>query len=368
MTRMNDLASPLTLPHAPALSNRFALAPMTNGQSHVDGTLGDDEYHWLTMRAAGGFGLTMTCAATVEHSGVGFGGQLGIYDDRQLDGLKRLADGLKAHGTHAVVQLHHAGMRTPPALSGRAPQCPSDDEQTGAKAMSLAEVERTKDAFVAAARRAEQAGFDGVELHGAHGYLLCEFLSPELNRRTDDYGGPLANRSRILFDLVDAVRATCRPTFSLGVRLSPERFGLKLGEIREVAQRLMRDGRIDYLDMSFWDTFKAPEDAEYRSRPLVDWFTDLDRGTVRLGGAGKLMTGDDVTRAMAAGLDFVLIGRAGILHHDFPRRVIADPHFASVANPVTPEYLRQEGLSETFVTYMRNWKGFVTEVEAVTTA
>lgn len=362
---MTTLQDPLTLKRGGTLKNRFVLAPMTNCQSLPDGSLGDDEFHWLVKRAEGGFGLTMTCAATVQKDGVGFPGQLGIYHDDHLPGLTRFADGLKAHGTHAVVQLHHAGMRAPVALTGRAPQCPSDDNETGAKAMTKEEVARAIDDFIAAARRADRAGFDGVELHGAHGYLICEFLSPELNRRDDAYGGSLENRSRMLFELVDGVRAACRPDFSLGVRLSPERFGLRLLEIRDVAQRLMREGRIDYLDMSLWDVFKEPEDPTLRGRSLMSYFTDLDRGSVPLGAAGKIMTGEQAAGCLAAGLDFVVIGRAAVLHHDFPQRVTANPAFVPIATPVTPEYLRGEGLSESFVGYMRNWPGFVTEAVAV---
>lgn len=358
---MTSLIDALTLTRGPALKNRLVLAPLTNMQSHPDGRLSDDEYRWLTMRAEGGFGLTMTCAATVQREGVGFPGQLGIYGDEHLDGLSRLAAGIKAHQSHAVVQLHHAGMRTPAALSGRAPQCPSDDEATGAKAMSADEVAQTMEAFIAAAKRADRAGFDGVELHGAHGYLICQFLSAEVNRRTDAFGGALDNRSRMLFDLVDGVRAACRTDFSLGVRLSPERFGMKLDEIRTVAQRLMREGRVDYLDMSLWDLWKEPEDAAFKGRSLVSYFTDLDRGSVRLGAAGKIATGADARRALADGLDFVVIGKAAVLHHDFARRVLADPNFAPAPLPVTPAYLRGEGLNDAFIKYMRNWQGFVTD-------
>lgn len=358
---MAYLGDPLTLTRGPALKNRLVLAPLTNMQSHPDGRLSDQEFRWLTMRAEGGFGLTMTCAATVQREGIGFAGQLGIYGDEHLEGLTRLAAGIKAHGSHAVVQLHHAGMRTPPALSGRAPQCPSDDASTGAKAMTADEVAQSMEAFIAAARRADRAGFDGVELHGAHGYLICQFLSAETNRRSDAFGGSLDNRSRMLFDLVDGVRAACRPDFSLGVRLSPERFGLKLDEVRTVAQRLMREGRIDYLDMSLWDLWKEPEDEAFKGRALVSYFTDLERGSVRLGAAGKITTGADTVRALAEGLDFVVIGKAAVLHHDFARRVLADQAFRPTAIPVTPDYLRNEGLSDTFIKYMRNWPGFVAE-------
>lgn len=356
---MTDLFSPLHPKHGPQWPNRFMLAPLTNQQSHADGTLSDDEYKWLTMRAEGGFGLTMTCASHVSEQGIGFPGQLGIWDDKHLDGLSRLAEGLNAAGTHSVVQLHHAGMRTPQALISGAPECPSDNEEFGAKALSADGVERLKDDFIAAAKRAEKAGFNGVELHGAHGYILCQFLSPEINQREDKYGGSLANRSRILFDLVDAVRAECGKDFSLGVRLSPERFGLQLAEILEIAERLMTDDIIDYLDMSLWDVFKQPEEDAFKGRSLLEYFTSLPRGNVLLGAAGKITSGEDVSRAMQVGLDFVAIGRGAILHHDFPRRVQADPGFKPVALPVSVDHLKAEGLGDAFVTYMSGWKGFV---------
>lgn len=358
---MTSLFDPMTLARGPAWKNRFMLAPLTNTQSHADGRLSDEEFNWLTMRAKGGFGLTMTCAAHVQRVGQGFPGQLGIWDGMHVEGLSRLAAALKAEGSHAVVQLHHAGMRSPKDLIGGAPVSPSDDPETGARALTLEEVQRLRDDFIAAAKRAEKAGFDGVEIHGAHGYIICAFLSPEINKREDAYGGSLENRSRLLFEIIDGVRAACRPDFSLGVRLSPERFGMRLLEIADVAQRLMSEGKIDYLDMSLWDVFKEPNDEALKGRSLLSYFTELKRGKVRLGAAGKLTTGEGVHRAMEAGLDFVVIGRAAILHHDFPKQVAANASFTPTPNPVTPEYLHKEGLSDAFVTYMRAWKGFVTE-------
>jgi 2,4-dienoyl-CoA reductase-like NADH-dependent reductase (Old Yellow Enzyme family) len=218
-TRMIDLFAPLAFTRGPAMKNRFMLAPLTNCQSHDDGRLSDEEFRWLTLRAAGGFGLTMTCASHVQAQGRGFPGQLGIFSDAHLEGLSRLAAAMKEAGTVAIVQLHHAGMRSPRELIGTQPVCPSDDAETGARALTLEEVERLKEDFIAAAVRAERAGFDGVELHGAHGYVLCQFLSAETNRRNDRYGGSLENRSRLLFDIVAGVRAKCRSDFTVGVRL-----------------------------------------------------------------------------------------------------------------------------------------------------
>ena len=134
---------------------------------------------------------------------------------------------------------------------------------------------------------------------------------------------------------------------------------MQLTEIRAVAQRLMHEGRIDFLDMSLWDVFKEPQDESFRGRSLLSCFTDLERGSVRLGAAGRIMSGADATRSLAAGLDFVVIGRGAVLHHDFPARVQAEPEFRAAGLPVTAEYLAQEGLSPVFVEYMRNWKGFV---------
>ena len=362
---MTDLFSPLALTRGPAWKNRFMLAPLTNSQSHADGTLSDDEYEWLTHRATGGFGLVMTCAAHVQAAGQGFPGQLGIFSDAQIPGLTRLAHRLRALGAVSSVQLHHAGLRSPAALTGEAPHAPSDDAETGARALSTAEVETLREDFIAAAVRAERAGFDGVELHGAHGYILCAFISPETNRRDDRYGGSLENRARLLSEIIDGVRARARPDFQLGLRLSPERFGLRFAEQRQLVGEVLASGKLDYLDMSLWDTFKAPVDAEFASRPLIDWFADLPRGGTRLGVAGKLMSGADCRRAMDAGIDFTVLGRAAILHHDFPRRVAADPDFRCVSLPVTRQWLRDERLGPVFVDYMNNWKGFVAQEETV---
>ncbi|MBS0332381.1 MAG: NADH:flavin oxidoreductase [Proteobacteria bacterium] len=346
------------------MKNRFVLAPLTNLQSHPDGTLSDDEFKWLTWRAKGGFALTMTCAAHVQRIGQGFPGQLGVFGDQHLEGLSRLAAQIKAYGSIAVVQLHHAGMRSPKDLIGEAPVCPSDNEETGARGLSLAEVEQLRDDFIAAAVRSEKAGFQGVEIHGAHGYILAQFLSPEINRRTDRYGGSVENRARIVHEIIDGIRARTGPDFSLGLRISPERFGLKLAEIVEVARGVLADGKIDYLDLSLWDYAKQPVEEEFQGRTLMSYFAELPRGNVRVGCAGKVMTPADAQACLANGMDFVLLGRAAILHHDYPNRLAADPAFTPVALPVPAEHLVAEGLGPAFVAYMATWKGFVEEREA----
>jgi 2,4-dienoyl-CoA reductase-like NADH-dependent reductase (Old Yellow Enzyme family) len=341
--------------------NGFMLAPMTNTQSHEDGTLSDDEYHWLTMRAAGGFGMTMTCAAHVQAVGKGFPGQLGIFSDDHIEGHRRLSQGIKAHGSVAVIQLHHAGMRSPHDLIGEAPICPSDNAKHNSRGMSLNEVKQLRDDFITAALRAKESGYDGVEVHGAHGYILTQFLSTDINNRTDQYGGNLENRSRLLFEIVNSIREKCGPKFLLGVRLSPERFGMRLSEVKYIAQRFCDEGNIDFLDMSLWDVFKLPEEEEHQHHSLLEHFTNLDLKDVKLTVAGNIRTGHDVKKVLEAGVDFACIGRAAILHHDFPKRVIDDLNFTPTTTPVSKDYLHNEGLGEKFIKYMQRWDGFVVE-------
>ncbi|MFZ9697276.1 MAG: NADH:flavin oxidoreductase [Ilumatobacteraceae bacterium] len=347
--------------HGPAMPNRLMLAPLTNQQSHADGTLSDDEHRWLTMRALGGFGLTMTCAASVQAVGVGFAGQLGVHDDAHVTGLTRLACDIKLAGSIAIVQLHHAGNRSPRELIGTEPVCPSDDAETGARAMTSDEVYGMIGAFVDAARRTQSAGFDGVELHGAHGYLLCQFLSTELNRRTDEFGGSLENRARPLLDIIEGIRRECGNDFHVGVRLSPERFGMNIDEIREVYSWLVASGHVDMIDMSLWDCAKNAIDEGWADRRLIDIFASIDRGNVRLAVAGKLYSAAAVRAALEAGADIAVIGRAAITNHDFPRLMRENADFAMRELPVSGQTLRDEGLSDTFIGYMRNWKGFVAD-------
>ena len=356
---MQRLFEPLSFSHGPDMKNRFMLAPLTNSQSHDDGRLSDVERNWLLMRAHGGFGLTMTCAAHVQAQGRGFPGQLGIFSDNHVPALTGLAEAIRRAGSLSAVQLHHAGMRSPADLIGTNPVCPSVNEEFGARALSTVEVEQVVEDFVTAAERADRAGFDGVELHGAHGYLLCQFLSSEINHRDDRFGGPLENRARPLFDIIEGIRARCRADFQIGVRLSPERFGMALREVQEVAQRLIRSGSVDYLDMSLWDVFKEPEDEALKGRSLLSYFSELERGDVRLGVAGKVARPQDALACLEAGADFVLLGRAAILNHDFPLQAEKDPGFKPASPPVSRAYLHQQGLGDAFIDYMSQWPGFV---------
>ncbi len=352
----------LPLARGPAMPNRFMLAPLTNWQSHSDGTLSDDEQRWLLMRAQGGFGLTMTCATHVQSGGQGFPGQLGSWSDAHLAGLARLAAGIHAAGSLSSVQLQHSGRRSDTKLTGEQQVAPWDDAETGARALSTAEVEQLVQDFISAAQRCERAGWHGVELHGAHGYLLAQFLDAEHNRRSDRFGGSFDNRCRVLHECISGIRAGTGPNFQLGLRLSPERFGITMPESLALAEAMLGSGQLDYLDMSLWDAFKPPLDTAFADQPLIDHFSALPRGNTRLGVAGKIMDAATAQRCLDHGADFVLIGRGAMLHHDFARRALADPGFEAIARPVSRAYLQNEGLGAPFIDYVAStWKNFVVD-------
>jgi 2,4-dienoyl-CoA reductase-like NADH-dependent reductase (Old Yellow Enzyme family) len=341
------------------MKNRFMLAPLTNQQSHENGQLSEEELKWITMRAEGDFGLVMTCASHVQEIGKGFPGQLGIFSDQLNEGHQKITTNIKAHGGLSVIQLHHAGMRSPQAVINNTPVCPSDNEETKARALSLEEVIQLRNDFITAAVRAKKCGYDGVEVHGAHGYILTQFLSAEINHRKDQYGGSLENRARLIIEIVEGIREECGNDFLLGVRLSPERFGMNLEEVSRVCQWLIDADKIDFLDISLWDCFKKPNDEKYQHMSLLAYFKQLNFKNVKWTVAGKITNAVEVQQILDASVDFVTIGTSAILHHNFPKLVIENPNFNPISIPVSTQHLKKEGLGDKFVTYLKRWPDFI---------
>jgi 2,4-dienoyl-CoA reductase-like NADH-dependent reductase (Old Yellow Enzyme family) len=353
------LFTPLTFRTGLTARNRVVLAPMTNKQSHADGSLGDDELRWLCSRAEGGFGVVMTCAAHVAKDGQGWPGELGIFDDGLLPGLTTLATALRQRGASSMVQIFHGGLRADPSVSGAMPWSASAAE--GVREATPADLERVVEQFAAAAERAKRAGFDGVELHGAHGYLFTQFLSVEQNRRTDAWGGPLEHRARLLRDALRAVRARVGPSFTVGVRLSPENFGnargLDLDESVQTARWLAEDGA-DFVHLSLWGALQ-PSAKRPSEHPLPLFRAALPPDVVILA-AGAVWTPGEAEQVIALGADAVALGRSAIVNGDWPLRA-QEAGWQPRRPPVTLEHLRAGGLSEPFAAYMRTWKGFVQE-------
>ena len=356
------LLDPLTFRNGVVARNRAWLAPMTNQQSHADGTLSDDELAWLEMRARGGFGVVETCAAHVATDGQGWPGALGVYDDLLRPGLDRLASRIAERGALGIVQLFHGGQRAPTAVTGQEPWSAIAGVAPGAeraRAGTAADIARVIGQFRDAAARSHQAGFAGVELHGAHGYLFGQFLSA-MNGRTDGWGGSLEGRARLLRETLQAIRGAVPETFVVGVRLSPEDYGnargLDLDESVRVARWLCEDGA-DFIHLSLWDvgnnTAKRPKE---HAVPIFR--TALPRNVVIVV-AGGVWTRTEAEAILDKGASAVAIGRAAIGNPDWPLRV-ADPSWVPRRPPFTVAELRERGLSVKFAEYMRHWKGFVT--------
>lgn len=349
-------STPFVFPNGVRVANRLAVAPMTTAQSEPDGRLSAAEAAWLGQLGEDGYGLLLTCAAAISRDSIAFPNQLSFGDDRVIADLAPLTARMRAAGTLPLAQLCHGGSRALPALTGRPARSasayplpvPGWVEPIPFTADELAQL---VDAHVAAARRAAAAGFGGVELHGAHGYLFTQFLSRQSNLRTDDWGGPLENRARLLRSVVRAVRREVPRDFVLGVRLSMEGAGLETGldldENIQVLRWLAEDG-IDYGHVSLMDaaapSTKYPSDATLlRVRAGVG-------PALPLMVAGGLWSPTDVERALALGADLVALGRAALGNPDVPGRFARGE--ALVRPPYTRAHLEARGISPAFLAYL----------------
>jgi 2,4-dienoyl-CoA reductase-like NADH-dependent reductase (Old Yellow Enzyme family) len=364
------LFEPYPFPNTTKTSaNRIALAPMTNGQSNDDGTLGDDEYNWLIRRAKEGFGIIFTCAAHVSKEGQGWAGELGIWHEDHIPGLKRLADGIHQYGSLAIVQIFHGGARSPESLTGVQPWSASSHEMTVGgdikkiREGSISEIEDVIEAFVKAAQRAYLAGMDGIELHAAHGYLLHQFISSATNQRTDQYGGNFENRIRLVREILQRIKAILPPTFLVGIRISPEDKytfkGIDFDESLRLAQILKEDGA-DFLDISTWDSFASPQKYPESQKPVISWFRKQLGANFPLFVAGELWSAAQAHQALNLGADFVSLGRVAIGIADWPSKA-KDIQFEPQLPPYSALHLQKASLSHHFIEYMKRWKGFVAD-------
>lgn len=358
------LADPVPFAAGVTAANRCWLAPMTNQQSHADGTLSDTEHAWLMRRT--GFGVVETCAAFIAQDGKGWPGELGVADDSHDAGLARLAADINNTGAVSLVQIFHGGVRAPSIVSGTQPWSASTwhedtPEFEAPRPATEADILRAIAQFGDAAARSRRAGFHGVELHGAHGYLLSQFLSRTMNPRTDGWGGDLVGRARLIREATRAARKAAPHPFLVGVRVSPEDFGnargIDLDETLQVSAWLAEDG-IDFLHISLWDWSRHT--AKYPDKSAIPLFRAAIPGHVRLVAAGKIWTRDEAEQVIKLGADFVALGRSAIANPDWPR-LVHDPAWQPLRPPHDPRDLESKAVSPPFVTYLRRWKGFVAD-------
>ena len=189
------------------LKNRIVLPPMVRNWAGKDGEITDRLVSHYAELAKGGTAMLITEASFVSPEGKGFLYEMGIDNDKLITGLKRLALAAHAHGAKIGPQLYHAGRQTSSKVTGVQPVAPSPIPcpvmQEVPRELTIEEIKKIEDAFAEAARRAKEAEFDFVEVHGAHGYIITQFLSPYSNKRSDEYGGDLDGRMKFLTNIIN---------------------------------------------------------------------------------------------------------------------------------------------------------------------
>jgi len=331
------LFEPLTI-RGLTIPNRVVVSPMCMYSANADGRPDDWHIVHLGSRAAGGAGLVFTEATAVLPTGRITPGDLGLWDDGQIRPHRRLADAIRRHGAVPGMQLAHSGRKggrsrpwegnapLPAESWGRllAPSAvPFKPEWRTPTAMTTGDMERIIEAFGSAARRAHEAGYEVLEGHFAHGYLMHQFLSPLSNRREDEYGGSLENRARFPLAVVRAIRAAWPAELPLFIRLSLVDWapgGIDLDETIQVAAWFAAEG-VDLID----GTSSAVVPGErVPERPLyhLEMISELRaRSGIRTAAVGRIRTTEEAAAALSSGgADLVFIGRAMLQDAYWARR------------------------------------------------
>lgn len=246
--KMEKLFEPITI-NGMTLANRTVMPAIATGYGNTDGTVTERLAAYLARRARGGTGLIISEACAVTPRGKGFPNEIGAWSDDLIPSLAKIPEAIHREGGRTALQLHHAGRESFEAAAGGKPESPSGIPSVilgqPCEAMSLERVAVVIDAYAKAAGRAKTAGFDAVEIHGAHGYLITQFLSPFSNQRTDAYGGSEENRMRFALEIAEAVRKEVGPDFPVLIRVSTDeliRGGYDLEFMKRLAPRLVAAG------------------------------------------------------------------------------------------------------------------------------
>ncbi len=237
------------------LVNRFVRSATWEGMAREDGACTPKLVQLMAQLAEGGVGLIITSHAYVTKGGQATPWQLGVYSDDLVPGLREMTSAVHDRGGKIVLQLAHAGIFANPQSTGQPNLCPSPKEglaTSPGKEMAIRDIQQVVKGLAEAASRAVQAGFDGVQIHAAHGYLLSQFLSPAFNRRTDAYGGPIENRARVVLEALAAVRKAVGPNYPVLVKMNCQD-ALDGGLVVEDALRagtMLAEAAIDAIELS----------------------------------------------------------------------------------------------------------------------
>jgi 2,4-dienoyl-CoA reductase-like NADH-dependent reductase (Old Yellow Enzyme family) len=327
-TKYEHLFSPVSI-GGMSLKNRAVMPAMGTGYANMDNTPGERLVEYLACRARGGAGLIITEVTAVTARGKGFPNELGIWSDEFISPLSKIPEAIHREGCKTAIQLHHAGRETYAAAAGGMPEAPSAIPsvilQQPCEEMSIERISEVVGAFASAAVRAREAGFDAVELHGAHGYLLNQFLSPFSNQRNDEYGGSEENRCRFVLEVIASVRKALGPDYPIIVRISADELingGFDLEFTKRLAPRLVQAGA-DALHVSV-GVYSTPGNLSIASMDTPAGFNLFRARAIREAahvpviGVGRISDPGLAEQALTRGdADLISFGRQHLTDPDF---------------------------------------------------
>lgn len=335
----STLFVPFELVDGITLRNRIVMAPMTTWSGNEDGTVSEQELQYISHRAQE-VGLVITGCTHVKENGIGFTNEFAAYDDRFIPGLTSLANAAKSGGAPAILQIFHAGNKAVPSLIPNgdlvsashlaAPAGPFNDGQLKSRALSHEEILDVIQAFGQTTRRAIEAGFDGVELHGAHGFLIQNFFSPLFNQREDEWGGSLEKRMRFPLEVVKEVKRViqqyAKKPFAFGYRISVEEYdeaGLRIADSLQLIDRLI-DAEIDYLHVSLVDLLNSKPIDAIDDQLIIKQVIDYVGDQLPVMAAGKILTPDQAEMALNLGLSLVAVGKGLVINPEWMKLAQTD--------------------------------------------
>ncbi|WES88592.1 NADH-dependent flavin oxidoreductase [Dickeya fangzhongdai] len=358
---------PITLPNGIVIKNRVVLPPMTEQMSFEDGTVTLEEINYMQQRA-GGVGFFITPVAYINKEGKGFEGQLGADDDSKIPRLAKLAHAIKSRGAKAILQIFSAGRMTNSLItrglqpvSASAVAAPRNGAETP-RELSSAEVVSLISDFAQATRRAIQAGFDGIELHGANTYLLQQFVSPHSNRRTDEWGGSLDKRLNLPLTVIDEVMKIknkyASPSFIVGYRLSPEEIeepGITLDDTKYFVGKLQQT-ELDYIHVSMGLVWRSSIRDKDNTAPII---TQLKQESHKkpVIAVGNVRTPEQAEEVMQSGIDFVALGHQLIIEPNWVEKVVSG-HEDTIRYHLHAADLDDLGIKPPFLEFIRDMPGF----------
>ncbi|OHP48174.1 MULTISPECIES: NADH-dependent flavin oxidoreductase [Neisseria] len=354
---MNPKYAPLfqtyTLNNGVTIKNRLAVAPMTHFGSQADGLISDQERTFLSNRA-GDMGLFITAATLVQKDGKAFHGQPEATGEHCLGSLKETAQILQQQGAKAILQIHHGGSKAiDNLLDGLDKISASTNEAEHAREATAEEVKALIASYAQAADLALRAGFDGVEIHGANGYLIQQFYSAQSNRRNDQWGGSLENRMRFPLAVIDAVVAVRkkhqRDDFIIGYRFSPEEpgdDGLTMTETGALIDALVQKP-LQYLHVSLWEFDKKIRRGGDTAQTRMQFIHERINGKLPLIGVGNLFTADQILAAYETGwAEFIALGKTMMINPHIATQ-IREGREAEIETQLDPTRADHYGLPDT---------------------